>query len=183
MVGDVYSYTATFDTGFAPHVSKGLLSLACCKPRIRQKIKVGDFLVAFYGVSQPRKKFAYALMYVARVTEVLTLKEYAASHTGRVDCVYDENLQQLKNPFHGSKHVKRDLSGVNVALSVDFVFFGDKNVRIAQKYECMIKKGPGHKVRENDKLRAQFPAVFRALKEEWGEGVLGKHLHMRRRRV
>ena len=42
---NIYSYVVTHDTGFAPNPFHGYCTLACCKPRIRSRAAVGDWVV------------------------------------------------------------------------------------------------------------------------------------------
>jgi len=45
----IYLYKLTTDNGGAPAVYRGRLSLAICKPRIRGKAEIGDWLVGVAG--------------------------------------------------------------------------------------------------------------------------------------
>jgi Nucleotide modification associated domain 2 len=65
----VYSYIVRFDYGFAPNPFHGVCTLACCKPRIRRKARVGDLVV---GLSSRGERVVYAM----RVGGVLTFNEY-----------------------------------------------------------------------------------------------------------
>lgn len=164
------------DTGFAPCIQNNLLTLGCCKPVIRRSAKVGDYIVAFYGKAQEDKQFSHALAYVAKVTKVMTYKQYYFHHKDRTDCIYDENLKQLPNEFHDSEHKKRDLGGINVLLSTNFIFFGNSLKYIDDKYLSMIA-GRGHKVRFNEKFKKSFPKYFKELKKKHKSVFLGNHIH------
>lgn len=63
-------------------------------------------------------------------------------------------------------------------MSDNFIFFGDEDMEIAEKYMGMLA-GRGHKVKCNDKHRKTFPKYFKELKKEYGEGKLGNHIHER----
>jgi hypothetical protein len=63
-------YKLTYDTGAAPHVQNGLLSLAICKPKIRLGAVPGDVIFGFGGRSFPVIRGA-RLIYVAQVTSKL----------------------------------------------------------------------------------------------------------------
>jgi len=43
------SYVVNSDSGFAPHVNNGMISLATCKPMVRSSSKVGDWVVGVGG--------------------------------------------------------------------------------------------------------------------------------------
>ncbi len=41
----IYSYVVRYDAGFAPNPFGEFSTLATCKPRIRKKIQVGDWVI------------------------------------------------------------------------------------------------------------------------------------------
>jgi hypothetical protein len=172
----IYSYILTWDTGFAPNPQDGLLSLACCKPAIRRSAKKGDYIVAFFGKSNFDKKYAHSLAYIAKVDDVMSFQNYFLKFPTRMDCIYDDRLQQLPNSFHNSSHRKTDLSGQNVLLSKHFVYFGDLNMKIDNRFLSMVA-GRGHKVVANDQFKKQFPIYFQELVDKLGMGKLGNHIH------
>jgi hypothetical protein len=66
--------TDFWDSGGAPCVQKGLLSLAICKPMIRSSARCGDFILGFAANSlRPSDN---RLIYAARVTRKLCNGEY-----------------------------------------------------------------------------------------------------------
>lgn len=67
----VFSYVVVHDTGFAPNPFHGLLTLACCKPKIRRNARVGDIVV---GLSSRCERIVYA----AQVDEVIGFEEFWA---------------------------------------------------------------------------------------------------------
>ena len=71
----LYSYTLTDDTGFAPNPYHGVLTLACCKPKIRKSAEVGDYLIGTFSNDKKHKKRGY-VVYAARVTQDLTFDQY-----------------------------------------------------------------------------------------------------------
>ena len=94
----LYTYIMTNDTGFAPAVKDSLLTLACCKPKLRisanknfkNKKKNSDkevYILALCGKQLAKncecgnKKYSmedrmYAPVYFARVTDVIEMKDY-----------------------------------------------------------------------------------------------------------
>ncbi|WP_417831149.1 hypothetical protein [Terasakiella sp.] len=79
----LFSYKLTHDSGFAPNPFFGVLTLATCKPGIRQTKKVGDWIAGFSSValSNSAKQCGIAihpkaLIYLAQVSEVMPLDEY-----------------------------------------------------------------------------------------------------------
>lgn len=90
-------YKLTYDTGAAPHARGGLLSLAICKPRIREGAVVGDVIFGFSGRSR-RVNRGKRLIYVAEVTEKMARPgEYyeRPQYRGRWDCIYERVRDRL----------------------------------------------------------------------------------------
>lgn len=90
-------YKLTYDCGTAPHVSDGLLSLAICKPKIRERAVVGDVLFGFSGRSRKVNR-GERLIYVAEVTEKLAVPGEYYDRPGfrnRWDCIYERNGERL----------------------------------------------------------------------------------------
>lgn len=90
-------YKLTYDEGAAPHVRKGLLSLAICKPRIRTAAVRGDVIFGFAGRSRPVNR-GERLIYIAEVTDKLDKPgEYYERHEyqDRWDCIYKRHDGRL----------------------------------------------------------------------------------------
>jgi hypothetical protein len=90
-------YKLTYDTGAAPHVRDGLLSLAICKPRIRAGAARGDVIFGFAGRSRAVNR-GERLIYIAEVTDKLeTPGEYyeRAEYRDRWDCIYARRGERL----------------------------------------------------------------------------------------
>ena len=71
----VYSYCVARDYGFAPNPFYGFCTLATCKPIIRRKASVGDFIV---GTGSKELGQQGKLVYAMRVSEAMSLDEYWA---------------------------------------------------------------------------------------------------------
>lgn len=87
-VAHVHCYAMTSDVGMAPHMSEGLLSLALCKPRIRERARVGDYLLGFVGTHSFSERGW--VRYIARVTEVVSRQRYYTDpqYSRRRDVIY-----------------------------------------------------------------------------------------------
>ena len=140
----IYKYSLATDSGLAPCVENGLLSLACCKGGrkngiktgirywIGRRNKAGDYKTdKIYVLGMYHGKF----LYIARITDVVPMIEYHAvgsCYKGRNDDIYDvKNGKLIRN----NKHVKdkvhtdsdqqiRDKTGFYVLLSTDYVYLG-----------------------------------------------------------
>ena len=170
----IYSYILKYDTGFAPCIENSLLTLATCKPLIRSSAKIGDIIIAFY--SKNEKNYNYAMAYIAVITEKMDFKEYYNKFKNRRDCIYNDKLEQIPNIYHNCMHVNTDLNGKYVLLSNDFIFFGNKNVKISEIYTDMIPKR-NHLSEQNNKFIDRFPKYFLELKKKYGLDNSGRHIH------
>ena len=73
----VRSYKMKVDKGFAPNYSGGILTLATCKPYIRETAKVGEWLAGWSSKAlDGSQKGAEKLVYLARISKTLTFAEY-----------------------------------------------------------------------------------------------------------
>jgi hypothetical protein len=129
----VYVYKLTTDNGGAPATYRGLLSLAICKPKIRAKAEVGDWLIGIAGKSL---RPGAALIYVARVTEVLEGGAYYSErrYSKRPDAVYEWRRERLRiksnAKFHDANDTLRDVGSeplyraARVLLSDKYRYFG-----------------------------------------------------------
>ncbi|MBO6310691.1 MAG: hypothetical protein J6N70_18010 [Oribacterium sp.] len=141
----VYIYRVVSDTGFAPCVDKGILSLACCKGgQIRRGKPINTGLRYWIGSKRLgidyKKHDVYIVglyrnnfLYLARVTHVLSMKEYyQTTSKGRLDDIYsyiDGRLVRNHNLWDEGVHIDeaqniRDIAGEYVLLSDDFIYLG-----------------------------------------------------------
>ncbi len=170
----LFSYTATYDTGFSPNPFFGSCTLACCKPRIRLAAEPGDWVVGLTPKSQGNQ-----LLYAMRVEEKLTFDQYwrdrrfaqkrprwhsdGLTHR-RGDNIYEpktngEYRQLLSLHSAGrredSDKKRHDLSGRFVLVSTDFHYFGSSPVALPSEFEALIVTR-GHKCRFPAELVASF---------------------------
>ena len=140
----VYVYRLTSDTGLAPCVDKGLLSLAVCKGgQVRGDKIINTGLRYWIG---SKKDVDYTqdevyvlgtyenkLLYLARVTGVVTMQEYFSGMSkGRTDNIYRVVQRKLKRNSHlvseevhtDPGRLVRDYAGEYVVLSDDFIYLG-----------------------------------------------------------
>ena len=89
MSATLYSYIVARDYGFAPNPFYGFCTLATCKPQIRKKAKVGDWIV---GTGSRSKGRDGRLVYAMRVTEAMPFDEYWA----------DSRFQHKRPNMHAS---------------------------------------------------------------------------------
>ncbi len=140
----LFIYRMTSDTGFAPCVDNGLLTLACCKGgqiragkiihtglryRIGARCGVDYTTENVYVLGTYENKF----LYLARVKNVITMEEYYSGvSTGRTDDIYsmkDGILVRNDKLYKEEVHIEdgriiRDLAGKYVLVSDDYIYLG-----------------------------------------------------------
>jgi Nucleotide modification associated domain 2 len=74
----LFSYVVRDDAGSAPNPYWGVCTLVICKPRIRRAAQVGDWVVGTGSARSPIGNIKERVVYVMRVTDKMTLREYDA---------------------------------------------------------------------------------------------------------
>ena len=142
-----YAYKITRDYGFAPNPFFGFCTLACCKPHIRAKAEVGDWIL---GTGAVENNLLYNLIFAMKVTEKMDFKEYwndvrffrkRPVLNGSLKQLHGDNIYHMENELwvqmdsHHSfmdgklneANLKQDLSGKFVLVSNHFIYLGAKH--------------------------------------------------------
>jgi hypothetical protein len=174
-MGRIYYYKLTTDNGGAPCVHDGLLSLAICKPMIRNTAVVGDLIFGFAANSMRRDN---CLLYIAQVTEKVEDRRYYIDKrfATREDRIYERRgkrfVWRAGSLHHGPDHVLHDLGEpptypkANVLLSTEFRYLGkegsaDYKTRYPAIKEAVENLGRGHRVQPDEPLRMELLALKR----------------------
>ena len=174
----IFSYKITHDTGFAPNPFWGYLTIATCKPLIREKKHIGDWIVGFsskslLGESDPvgQEKVVFAM----QITEKITYQEYwdDARFQNKIpdmsaksvvkkcgDNIYQplksaptaiDDFIQKPNPYHDKNDIQNDLKSLYVIISNKFWYFGQKKVSIPEDIPIKVPyRQSSHGVRTHD---------------------------------
>ncbi len=139
----LFTYIVTHDTGFAPNVGGGVLTLATCKPKIRSVIKVNDMVVGF----APKGEGNY-ITFIAYADEVIPWAEYIERCKSNYLGIYGVKIPKTKQdvgdciwkialephePYpnfaeHACGNFQDDVaSGKNVIISNRFVYLGTES--------------------------------------------------------
>jgi hypothetical protein len=152
----IRAYTLTVHAGhapcrmFDPQQDREVLSLANCKPQIRNTAPVGEWIA---GVTP--KHMGCRLAYLMHLGERLTRTEYWDRYKqSRHDSVYKPlargGWKQLKNPWHfDNESQKHDLSSDWILLSTEFFVFangykgaaGVRGLALPDAYSELSKEG------------------------------------------
>lgn len=177
----LYSYVLRYDDGGAPNPFWGTCTLAICKPDIRRKATVGDWIIGTGSKNSKLKDgniydLSNSLVYAMKVTKKLTMCEYDKfcqknlhkkipkwyhkSFQMRMgDCIYDYTNPSLlvqRKGVHNEGNIKRDLRGVFVLLSKHFYYFGEEPRPIPLGLKHIIRRGQKHLVFEDNETITKF---------------------------
>ena len=145
----LFAYVVKWDHGFAPNPMFGICTLATCKPDIRKKAVVGDWIV---GTAGARLKLPDRAIFAMRVTELSTYDDYwrdprflskrpvlEGSYKVRFgDNIYHrfdrtgpwlqaDSRHSKDNAVANVKNLKRDTGKTDkVLISDDFIYWGDQ---------------------------------------------------------
>ncbi len=185
MSGRFYYYKMTVDGGGAPCVHRGLLSLAICKPLLRQTAEEGDVVI---GLAANRIDDGNRIIYVARIGKALRDGAYYRDkrYWRRPDCIYRcaaGKWRQIRNAFHKKKDIDRDLGKkrehASVLLSREFRYFGRTEVKLDwAEYPALRRKVDrllrGHRVRHSLAVEAELRRLTDGLFRRYRKKVLGR---------
>lgn len=142
----VYLYAVSYDLGFAPNPYGGLCSLACCKPRIRNSAKHGDWVIGLTGTKlKPALRCVFAMIVTADVTfdDYWKLPEFGSRKPRRngtrkklvgdniyhrdaagAPWVQEDSVHSLEEGEQCPLNTAHDTQVNRVLLSDQFIYFG-----------------------------------------------------------
>lgn len=186
----LYSYVLLRDYGFAPNPFHGTCTLATCKPGIRAKAQVGDYVIATGTVQRfPKGQLVYAM----RVTETMTFDDYwleprfAAKHpllNGSSKWQYGDNIYHrvgeawIQADSHHSyegggqneHNLTRDTSVNRVLVSEDFTYWGREGPPVPNQFRDWNGVDVVHYGRS---YRCHFEGALVKAFIEWLQPLLG----------
>lgn len=143
----IFTYRVTHDTGFAPCVDDGILTLACCKGGT-ETVKRGlrYFIGRFFEENLQESVDVYVsgiydnkLLYLAKINKVIKMTDYfrGKKYKNRLDQIYRLNgkvLERVPNKLKGTHeeehYVKCDINGEYVLISENFVYLGKDAIKV-----------------------------------------------------
>lgn len=180
----LYSYVVAYDSGFAPNPFNGFCTLVTCKPEIRKRANIGDWVIGTGSHRKGVRRGGY-LVYAMRVEEALSFEKYwddprflkkRPNLAGSYRMACGDNIYNPKpggngwnqlNSYHSQsdgspsqKHIKRDTSVNRVLVSKEFVYFGAEGCKIPVSLQDagIILKGRNYKKITDDAKIAKFEA-------------------------
>ena len=160
----LYSYVITRDYGFAPNPFWNICSLATCKPQIRERALMGDWVAGFGGANTA---ISHKMVFFMRVDEISTFDEYWEDPRFLVKRPrFDGNYQQCygDNIYHhiGNEWMQENshhsyVDGINqnnllhdtridrVLLSFYYWYFGENAIELPEEFAEAIAAGRPYK--------------------------------------
>ena len=189
----VYVYAVSYDLGFAPNPFGGLCSLACCKPNIRDRANLGDWIVGLTGTKlKPTMRCVFA-MQVATITtfdDYWSDAEFASRKAKRNgsqkkqvgDNIYhrdgpdepwiqEDSVHSLPGGDQCPLNTAHDTRVNRILLSDRFIYFGETAPAVPAT--ILGKLDYQRNVRDYRKFDAPDAASLIA----WVEGHMAKHSH------
>lgn len=173
----LFSYVVARDFGFAPNPFGGVCTLATCKPDIRQRAMVGDWIAGIASLADSR---APSLTYVMRVDEVLTYDAYwedprfqskKPSSFGSVKQLFGDNIYRrdargawlqadshhsLNNGAPNPRNIINDTKSLGVLVGRRFAYWGSQARAVPDRFLNF----DGHTIRLNRGYKTNFPDEF-----------------------
>jgi len=184
----IYRYVLMHDRGMAPHPGKdGIVSLATCKPRIRETARAGDWILGNYP-SPNNDVVAWAGI----VDEVIPVGLYGVQHVQRRDALYPNGPdgQPIRHPtrlqwYHREpKNQAKDMRGNALLFDpASTWYFGENGRALPPELVHLAARGIGHRVNgtlpgDADRLRAwlteQAPPGVHGLPRDGWDGPSGR---------
>ena len=164
-----YVYVVARDFGFAPNPFHGVCTLATCKPVIRRKADVGDWII---GMGGSELKATGRAIFAMKVTDTMSFDAYwrdpvfrskRCVRNGSHKMMNGDNIYHraanggwLQADSHHSKpdgspephNIRRDTSTDRVLLSRHFLYFGSEAPTVPADLLAVIgwKNQLGHRV-------------------------------------
>jgi Nucleotide modification associated domain 2 len=144
----IYRYILTADTGMAPCIDAGIVSLATCKPVVRRCATPGDWVIGFLASPAPSGMVAWA----GRISRSLAMADYEREFRGRSDAVYrgrpDGSFRRLRRDYHAlAGQMETDLSGPALVFDPAWTwYFGDRPQMLPVALAHLAAHGQGHRV-------------------------------------
>jgi hypothetical protein len=162
----LYSYVVARDFGFAPNPFFGFCTLATCKPEIRRRASVGDWVIGTGSKSHGRDN---RIVFGMRITETMTFNDYwqdprfsskkpymlGSKKVAFGDNIYfkkngmwhqENSHHSLENGKPNKANIAHDTQADCVLVSEDFVYWGGDGPIIPSAIaKRLIKRGRGHR--------------------------------------
>ena len=172
----IWRYVLAHDSGRAPCIDDGVLTLCTCKPNIRSGAEVGDWVIGFL----PKPLGWGRVAWVGCVSDNPLMGDYGAQYAGRSDAIYRrvgwsadgrEELEHYGGPYRNStKKIETDRRGLRALVFSPSWYWGgeapvapEEIAKLAHYYVGQTTKG-------------STPEAIRRLRDwlsQWPPGIHG----------
>ncbi len=172
----ILRYILQHDSGMAPCIDAGLVSLATCKPKIRSSAKLGEWVMGFYPRPHPRGLVTWA----GRVDHKVDVGDYERQYRGRSDAVYrakrDGGYKRLRTDYHFQPdEFRKDTSAPVLIFDAKATWYFGRNPQMLPDHLLHLAAGGrGHRVRD---VKEEDAIAL----EEWLESIAQPGIHGRPR--
>ncbi len=174
---NVYMYVVARDFGFAPNPFHGVCTLATCKPMIRRKAQVGDWII---GMGGAKLNAVGRCIYLMQVTDTLTFDAYwdhpeyrckRPVRNGSRMTIMGDNIYHrpvgttawVQEDSHHSQidgrpepsNIQNDTQTDRVLISRNFFYFGEAAPSIPEEILEQLKYNNGRGYRKLTLAQAQ----------------------------
>lgn len=184
----LYSYVVARDYGFAPNPFYGNCTLATCKPMLRRKVSVGDWVI---GTGSAPNGLTGHLVYAMKVTETMSFDCYFADPrfhekkpnlAGSLKQMFGDNIysrdpagewqqldshHSLQDGSPNPANITNDTNPNRLLLSDHFAYFGDA----APKIPPDVRIHSGQDICALRHYRVNFSPEHMARFVDWFEGL------------
>ena len=188
----LFSYKLKTDNGFAPNPFFGTLTLACCKPEIRENRMIGDYVAGFTSNYLDDSEVGKEkLIYLMKITGKLPFSKYWSDPRYQVkkpevgssdlrkqfgDNIYEpipnsSKFKQLPNMCHCEENIERDLGSLQVLLSTDFYYFGADAIILPEEIRPSVPKGQSGNGTET-KDEAKIMKFLAYMEANYSKGII-----------
>jgi hypothetical protein len=162
----LFSYIVVHDTGDAPCVDGGLVTLATCKPNIRKAAKDGDWVAGFHSISVRPQKPGWTpgrLIWIGQVSEVMSVGQYQFYYRDRSDAAYrrisEIEYERVRPNYHDDpKSIAKDLRAPVLIFDPrqTWYFSGAKPHALPDDLSTFFARGIGHRAVELDSVKLEL---------------------------
>jgi hypothetical protein len=144
----ILRYILQHDSGMAPCIDYGLVSLATCKPKIRSSAKPGEWVIGFYPRPHSRGLVAWA----GRIDHRIDVGGYEKQYRERSDAIYrtrpDGGFKCLRPDYHPELGAfRKDTSAPVLIFDPEATWYFGRNPKMLPEHLMHLAAGGrGHRV-------------------------------------
>lgn len=169
----IFRYILAHDSGMAPCIDNGVVTLATCKPQVRRSARQGDWVLGFMPGGSIRRG---QLVWAGVVEQKFLPDEYERAFRGRCDAIYRQRKngqwRSLFPDYHANpRDREKDVSSPVLLFEASRSwYFGSTPVALLPELDHLAPTGRGH--RTNRVSDWDAPAL-----EEWLRSIGDPGIH------